>query len=172
MTAYKAKEKGSSSSSSSKRKQLATDQDKAEATSDLQRSNTWDDTREYQMLRPATLHESSFNADELFYLLLHPTVSSKEQVATQRATAAARAQAASSGQREPMVANRLDNVWVWNGRPDWEQIFKQRAETRQHRDIGVCFCGAPVVGRDLKAKCREHSSVKDDCYFTLHKENF
>ena len=39
-------------------------------------------------------------------------------------------------------------------------------------DIGVCFCGAPVIGADLKTMCEKYSSVKEEVIFTLHKENF
>ena len=39
-------------------------------------------------------------------------------------------------------------------------------------DIGVCFCGAPVIGADLRGMCEKYSSVQEDCLFTLHKENF
>jgi len=58
-------------------------------------------------------------------------------------------------------------------------------------DIGVCYCGAPVIGKDLKSKCEKFSQLKSahrrsslaemdagggaadgDVRFILHKENF
>jgi hypothetical protein len=39
-------------------------------------------------------------------------------------------------------------------------------------DIGVCFCGAPVIGADLRSMCEKYSDIKEDCLFSLHKENF
>jgi len=70
------------------------------------------------------------------------------------------------------ASNRFQDTWVWNGRPDWYHIFSKVKGQRQHRDIGVCFCGTPVIGNDLAAMCRHHSSASDDCIFTLHKEDF
>jgi hypothetical protein len=99
-----------------------------------------------------------FTADKLYDLMLNPTVSSKKMVDIMK-----------KGGLQP---NRLQDVWVWNGRPDWNQIFADIADQRQHSEIGVCFCGAPVIGNDLKKMCQRYSSSKDDCIFTLHKENF
>ncbi len=99
-----------------------------------------------------------FNADKLYELMLNPTVPSKKMVDIMK-----------KGGNAP---NRLQDVWVWNGRPDWNQIFADVAEQRQHSEIGVCFCGAPVIGNDLKKMCQRYSSKTEDCLFTLHKENF
>jgi Ferric reductase NAD binding domain len=68
--------------------------------------------------------------------------------------------------------NRLQNIWVWNGRPNWDIIFQDMKAQRQHSNIGVCFCGTPVIGNDLKSMCDTYSSYAEDCVFTLHKENF
>jgi hypothetical protein len=116
-----------------------------------------------RLLRPPRVYNNTdvpptFNADELFEKLLKPTVSSKEQV---------------ERMKEPKGApNRLQNLWVWNGRPDWDQTFRKMKAQRQDKDIGVAFCGAPVIGRDLKRMCQKYSSAKEECLFTLHKENF
>lgn len=102
--------------------------------------------------------EPTFTADELFSHLLHPTVSSKEQA--QR-------------MREPRTApNRLQNLWIWSGRPEWDQIFEQIKSQRQDSTIGVCFCGAPVIGKELKKKCEKYSSKRENVLFSLQKENF
>jgi hypothetical protein len=102
--------------------------------------------------------EPLFSADKLYNLMLNPTISSKKMVDTQK--------------RGGASSNRLQDIWVWNGRPDWDQIFADIKDQRQHSDIGVCFCGAPVIGNDLKKMCERYSSSRDDCLFTLHKENF
>ncbi len=69
--------------------------------------------------------------------------------------------------------NRMQDIWIWNGRPHWDDIFAEMLKNRQHRcrsqtwnlcpqlftyihtyihsDIGVCFCGAPIIGADLAA---------------------
>lgn len=109
-----------------------------------------------------TKHDSSstshtFEPEELYHQMLYPTVSSKGQVASMK---------------EPMPSNKLQDIWVWNGRPMWDQIFKEIKDQRQHSDIGVCFCGAPVIGSDLKTMCEKYSNSEEDCFFSLHKENF
>lgn len=63
--------------------------------------------------------------------MLNPGVDSKGQIGKMK-----------SGDR----SNRLQDIWVWNGRPHWDDIFKEVREQRQHSDIGVCFCGAPIIG--------------------------
>lgn len=99
-----------------------------------------------------------FTAEELFALMMNPPVSSKGQINYMR-------------EKGTAAANRLQDIWVWNGRPIWEDIFAENKAQRQDKDIGVCFCGAPVIGADLKEMCEKYSDVKD-CVFTLHKENF
>jgi hypothetical protein len=101
--------------------------------------------------------QPSFTADELHSLLMNPTVESRGQI---------------NKMKEAKPANRLQDIWVWNGRPQWDEIFREAKESRQHSDIGVCFCGAPVIGADLRTMCEKYSDVDDDILFSLHKENF
>ena len=90
-------------------------------------------------------------------MLLNPTAPAKEQV---------------ERMQDESAPNRLQDVWVWNGRPNWNEIFSDMRDQRQHSEIGVCFCGAPAIGYDLRKMCNKYSSVNDDVLFTLHKENF
>jgi hypothetical protein len=101
--------------------------------------------------------KSLFNADQLYAMLLNPTAPAKEQV---------------ERMQDESAPNRLQDVWVWNGRPNWNEIFSDMRDQRQHSEIGVCFCGAPAIGYDLRKMCNKYSSVNDDVLFTLHKENF
>ena len=90
----------------------------------------------------------------------NPTVSSKKQIEMQT---------------NPVGAeNRVggSNTWVWNGRPDWNSIFKHLKDTAVDPAIGCCFCGAPVIGADLKKNCDKYSSAQGGVVFSLHKENF
>lgn len=98
-----------------------------------------------------------FTADELFAGLTNPPVSSKGQVGKMK---------------DKRAPNRFQDIWIWNGRPDWDEIFGEVKSQRQHADIGVCFCGTPIIGADLKAMCEKYSNVEEDCLFSLHKENF
>ena len=102
----------------------------------------------------------SFLASNLYAAMLNPVESSKKQVDIQNG----------SGSRN--ASNRMQDVWVWNGRPNWDSIFKQNKRQRQHESIGVCFCGAPVIGKDLLKNCQKYSSKEEDIVFDLMKENF
>jgi len=57
------------------------------------------------------------------------------------------------------------------GRPDWPGEFKSISQTHGREDIGVVFCGAPLIAAALKENC-ERFSKKDGTVFRLHKENF
>lgn len=48
----------------------------------------------------------------LFFLegILRPTISSKGMVNFMKSN--------------PMAPNRFQDIWVWNGRPNWDEIFK------------------------------------------------
>jgi len=65
------------------------------------------------------------------------------------------------------------DIWIWEGRPEWDDIFaKVKAERAEGvKEIGVAFCGTPMIGKDLKLYCRKHSSP-GQVIFDLHKENF
>ena len=99
-----------------------------------------------------------FTAEQLYALLKSPKVDSRTQKEQMSSINTAK--------------NRLQNIWVWNGRPQWEIIFADLKEQRQHNEIGCVFCGTPAIGADLKEMCDKHSSVSDQTIFTLHKENF
>ena len=101
-----------------------------------------------------------FDAEELYQAMTHPTVSSKEMKSHIKTRYA------------DLSTNCFQDIRIWNGRPVWDDIFSSMRENREHSDIGVCFCGAPVIGADLKTMCEKYSSVQDDCLFSLHKENF
>lgn len=101
-----------------------------------------------------------FTANQLYSMMLNPPAGSDSKNQIKRMTEAGTA------------TNRLQDIWVWNGRPYWDDIFKKIALDREHSDIGVCFCGAPVIGADLKAMCEKYTNVQEDCVFNLHKENF
>lgn len=59
----------------------------------------------------------SFTADQLYAHMMNPTVDSKGQV-----------QKMKSGNS----ANRFQDIWVWNGRPNWDEIFREVKDQRQH----------------------------------------
>lgn len=57
------------------------------------------------------------------------------------------------------------------GRPDWDGEFKEISSTYGREDVGVVFCGAPMIAAALKDACEKHSQ-SDRTVFRLHKENF
>ena len=113
-----------------------------------------------------------FQAEELYHLLLNPPIKSKDQISTLKSCKRFTNPADVESLMANRTANRLQDIFVWSGRPEWNDIFKEMRETRQTSDIGVCFCGPAVVGADLSTMCERYTSVKDNTVFTLHKENF
>ena len=57
------------------------------------------------------------------------------------------------------------------GRPKWDDEFGALSSQYGREDIGVVFCGAPLVAAALKEAC-EKFSHSDKTVFRLHKENF
>eukprot|EP00937_MAST-01D_sp_MAST-1D-sp2_P005986 g5986.t1 len=111
----------------------------------------------------------SFSAQQLMEMCIHPPTKSKMVMETMRQ--------AMQGGDPSKIKNRLQDVWCWDGRPDWNQIFAYVKQQRRYRDIGVCFCGTPIVGKDLKAMCKKYSTLspsggENEVMFRLHKENF
>lgn len=99
----------------------------------------------------------SFTADELYAKCMNPTVDSKKQ---------------STKMKNKSAPNRCQDIWIWSGRPDWDDIFCDARDNRIHKDIGVCYCGVAAMGADLRDMCQKYSSVDNDVLFSLHKENF
>ena len=66
------------------------------------------------------------------------------------------------------------DIWIWNGRPKWDDIFQSVKAKRgpKTKSIATCFCGTPVIGKDLKANCSLASSRREGIRFELYKENF
>ena len=65
------------------------------------------------------------------------------------------------------------NIYIWNGRPAWDPVFMSvGAEPgAKDTDVGVCFCGAAIIAKQLQDACMKFSDP-DKVMFRLHKENF
>ncbi|GBG27887.1 AP-2 complex subunit alpha-1 [Hondaea fermentalgiana] len=102
-----------------------------------------------------------FDVASLKALLSKPTVAAREQADLQF-----------SHYGEVHVPNRQGDIWVWNGRPDWDNIFQVNRDSRAEGvpEIGVTFCGAPGVARALKDSCGRYTGP--ECRFTLNQEVF
>ncbi|XP_005090645.1 cytochrome b-245 heavy chain [Aplysia californica] len=58
------------------------------------------------------------------------------------------------------------------GRPQWETIFKEQAESHKGERIGVFFCGPKSLSSTLHKHCNRFSSSESKTYFYYNKENF
>jgi len=88
-----------------------------------------------KFIPPTEEHPPTFAVTDLYGAMRNPTVSSRKLRETMQSVAAA-------GKRPP---NNLQDVWVWNGRPDWDQIFTQMKDQAIDPDIGVFVSFAAVL---------------------------
>lgn len=60
------------------------------------------------------------------------------------------------------------------GRPNWETEFQSMKDQYVHEEVGVSFCGAPIIAGQLREKCTEFTRAPGEkgMQFILHKENF
>ena len=69
------------------------------------------------------------------------------------------------------IVRKNHNVLIGIGRPPWGSTFDGlRQEHPQTSDIGVFFCGAPRLRRELSKLCVQHSTVSTA--FRFHSEEF
>ncbi|KAF8186342.1 NADPH oxidase isoform 2 [Pholiota molesta] len=57
------------------------------------------------------------------------------------------------------------------GRPNWDRVFPSIAEKHPDTDVGVFFCGPPVLSRQLHQMSNKYSQPKGTRFF-FGKENF
>jgi len=57
------------------------------------------------------------------------------------------------------------------GRPNWDVIFPSIADKHPHTDVGVFFCGPPVLSKTLHQMSNKYSEPKGTRFF-FGKENF
>lgn len=57
------------------------------------------------------------------------------------------------------------------GRPNWNRVFGSLCEKHPETDIGVFFCGPPVLSKELHSMCNKYSTAKGTRFF-YGKENF
>ncbi|KAI0826184.1 NADPH oxidase [Irpex lacteus] len=57
------------------------------------------------------------------------------------------------------------------GRPNWDRVFSSIAEKHPDSDVGVFFCGPPVLSKTLHVSCNKYSNPKGTRFF-FGKENF
>jgi len=57
------------------------------------------------------------------------------------------------------------------GRPNWDRVFPSIAEKHHDTDVGVFFCGPPVLSKSLHLMSNKYSNPKGTKFF-FGKENF
>jgi len=72
----------------------------------------------------------------------------------------------------PAKHTQLDDVHIYNGRPDWQPRFDAVAKRHPTGDVGAMFCGNPFIAKDLAKACHRASHGRPEGLFILHKENF
>eukprot|EP00742_Colponemidia_sp_Colp-10_P007701 GILJ01008301.1.p1 GENE.GILJ01008301.1~~GILJ01008301.1.p1 ORF type:complete len:952 (+),score=132.75 GILJ01008301.1:36-2891(+) len=107
----------------------------------------------------------TFTEEQLLFNMKNPLVPSKEHSKIMASPDAAK--------------NRLGNTFVWNGRPEWDQIFKQNQDKYVNalnappaQNIAVAYCGPKLLARDLRENCNKYSTLDPRVRFQLYKENF
>lgn len=71
----------------------------------------------------------------------------------------------------PPQHKQMGDIHIWNGRPNWSARFDEVAKAHAG-EVGVAFCGNPMIGSDLAKMCHKFSHGRPDGIFKLHKENF
>jgi len=56
------------------------------------------------------------------------------------------------------------------GRPNWREIFADKAQKHANQNVGVFFCGPAVLSKQLYKTCVQ--LTKGGTKFSYHKENF
>ena len=107
---------------------------------------------------------AGFSAEQLWNMLQRPSVDSSRY----------NAQLALAAKNPKAPKNRLSNLWIWSGRPNWDEIFVDVAKRRpmDSEYIGICFCGMSAIGDALQECCEKYSRPSESLIFNLHKENF
>jgi len=58
------------------------------------------------------------------------------------------------------------------GRPNWDQIFQEKAQRHRGQMVGVFFCGPAVLSKQLSRFCGKYTDASSRTIFKYHKENF
>jgi len=115
-----------------------------------------------KFVSPLEEFKPAFTADQLYACLMAPSVSSRKFTESMRSIADGKAVKSPSLDGKPSSppqdskgtvalsqgpANNLQDVWVWNGRPDWEQVFVMMRQQAVDPDIGVFVSALVMIPR-------------------------
>ncbi|KAG5563339.1 hypothetical protein RHGRI_005923 [Rhododendron griersonianum] len=67
--------------------------------------------------------------------------------------------------------NGVDIVRTHFARPNWKKVFSKTCTKHANARIGVFYCGAPVLAKELGKLCQEYNQ-KGSTKFEFHKEHF
>jgi len=71
-------------------------------------------------------------------------------------------------EKDPITSLRAPTHF---GRPNWDRVFTSIAQKHPDCDVGVFYCGPPVLSKQLHQMCNKYSDPKGTRYF-YGKENF
>ena len=70
----------------------------------------------------------------------------------------------------PAAHTQLGDVHVWSGRPKWGERFAAVSTAHPNVDVGVTFCGNPLIAKDLRKQCFLTNKTRgNNAHFKLHK---
>jgi len=67
---------------------------------------------------------------------------------------------------------QFGDIYIHEGRPKWKQRFDEVRKAHPTGEVGVTFCGNPLIADDLAKQCHVASRGRKDGIFKFHKENF
>eukprot|EP00656_Telonema_subtile_P056721 TRINITY_DN913_c0_g1_i3.p1 TRINITY_DN913_c0_g1~~TRINITY_DN913_c0_g1_i3.p1 ORF type:complete len:297 (-),score=67.68 TRINITY_DN913_c0_g1_i3:244-1134(-) len=70
-----------------------------------------------------------------------------------------------------IVTGSEANIPVHFGRPNWDKIFKYIKKKHPLEEVGVFFCGPPVIGSQLET-CSNKYTETNDTQFFYYEEHF
>jgi len=70
------------------------------------------------------------------------------------------------------ATTQFGDIYIHEGRPKWKQRFDEVRERHPFGEVGVTFCGNPMIAEDLGRQCHVASRGRKDGIFKFHKENF
>jgi len=67
---------------------------------------------------------------------------------------------------------QFGDIYIHEGRPKWKARFDEVRSRHPQGEVGVTFCGNPMIADDLAKQCHVASRGRKNGIFKFHKENF
>jgi len=70
------------------------------------------------------------------------------------------------------TTQQFGDIYIHEGRPKWKARFDEVRNKHPQGEVGVTFCGNPIIADDLSKQCHIASRGRKNGIFKFHKENF